>query len=367
MTRARRAVGLLTSLYVIGSLLAAPTASATSSGTPATPLPADAVQITRNVEYASAGGVTLTLDVYQAAASHGAKRPGVILLHGGAWGSGKAGDVDDEARLFAREGWVGFSVSYRLADQTSHPWPDELTDVQRSVRWVAAHAPTYAVDPTKLVLFGVSAGGQLAILAGELGTTSDGSGNTIDDADPPANVAAVAAWSPPTKLSGLATPDDASQPPDCGNNQECIKFWRLPLVRNFIGCSVASCPDEYAAASPVSRADPSGAPIWWSNATHELIPLIQAQDLDRALSSAHVLHRLDQVDGSGHGDNNEPKVWNDMMAWLAARLHVPLPPPISFAGRNLLLSPVVVISVILGLALLIGLLAVALRDDEGEL
>ena len=56
-----------------------------------------------------------------------------------------------------------------------------------------------------------------------------------------------------------------------------------------------------------------------------------------------------------------------MMAWLAAKLGVPTPPPISFAGRNLLLSPVVVISVILGLALLIVLLALALRDDEGEI
>ena len=46
---------------------------------------------------------------------------------------------------------------------------------------------------------------------------------------------------------------------------------------------------------------------------------------------------------------------------------MPAPPPISFAGRNLLLSPVVVISVILGLALLIVLLALALRDDEGEI
>ncbi len=73
------------------------------------------------------------------------------------------------------------------------------------------------------------------------------------------------------------------------------------------------------------------------------------------------------IDGSGHADQDESKVWNDMMAWLAARLGVPAPPPISFAGRNLLLSPVVVISVIIGLALLILLFAIALRDDEGDL
>ena len=39
----------------------------------------------------------------------------------------------------------------------------------------------------------------------------------------------------------------------------------------------------------------------------------------------------------------------------------------SFSGRNILLSPLVVISVVAGLAILITLLAIALRDDEGEL
>ena len=73
------------------------------------------------------------------------------------------------------------------------------------------------------------------------------------------------------------------------------------------------------------------------------------------------------INGVGHAEQNASKIWNDMMAWLAAKLGVPAPPPISFAGRNLLLSPVVVISVILGLALLIVLLALALRDDEGEI
>ena len=43
------------------------------------------------------------------------------------------------------------------------------------------------------------------------------------------------------------------------------------------------------------------------------------------------------------------------------------PPPISFSGKNILLSPIVVVSVVIGLALLIALLAVALRDDEGAM
>ena len=73
------------------------------------------------------------------------------------------------------------------------------------------------------------------------------------------------------------------------------------------------------------------------------------------------------LDGTAHADEYASKIWNDMMAWLAAKIGVPAPPPISFVGRNILLSPVVVVSVVVGLALLIVLLAVALRDDEGEM
>jgi acetyl esterase/lipase len=359
-------LGLAAAVYLASSILLSPAAGAAQQAPPATPLPAGDVVITRGIEYATADGITLTLDVYQPR-PQGPPRPGVILVHGGAWASGKSSDVDDEGRLIAREGWVGFSVNYRLASQTSHPWPDELTDVQRSVRWVAAHASKYGVNPDKLALLGISAGGHLAVMTGEIGTTVDGTGDTIDDDDPPATIKAVAAWSPPTRLAGLTTPSDGNQPPDCGDNEQCTKFWRLPLVKNFIGCSVESCPSDYTAASPVSRVESSTVPIWFANSTEELVPLVQAQDLDRALTSANVSHQLEVVDGTAHGDAFESKVWNDMMTWLAGRLRVPVPPPISFAGRNLLLSPIVVGSVILGLALLIVLLAIALRDDEGAL
>jgi acetyl esterase/lipase len=366
MTLARRGAAVVVALTIVGALAVSPVAQAQTAATPGTPLPASDVKVTRQVEFAEVGGITLTLDVYQP--NHPSTGlPAVILVHGGAWGNGKSQDVADEAKLVAREGWVAFSVNYRLVGDTPTPWPDELTDVQRSIRWVGAHAADYGVDANKLALLGVSAGGHLAILAGQIGTAVDGTGQTIDDPDPAAHVRAVAAWSPPTKLSGLTTPADADAPPDCANNKACTEFWRLPLVSSFIGCSIEKCPKDYDTASPLYRITQDEAPVWFSNGTEELVPLIQAQELDRAMLAAHVNHHLEVIDGSGHADQDESKVWNDMMAWLAARLGVPTPPPISFAGRNLLLSPVVVISVIIGLALLILLFAIALRDDEGDL
>lgn len=341
------------------------TDASAADSTPATPLPASQVQVTKDVSFAEAGGVSLTLDVF-APMEAAPNRPAVVLVHGGAWGTGNAHDLATEGRLIARQGWVAFSINYRLADQTATPWPDELTDVQRAVRWVGANASTYGGDPTKISVMGFSAGGHLAAMVGAIGTAVDGAGAPIVDPNPPVKVTAVAAWSPPSRLAGLV-PVEGGDPPDCAGNKECAQFWRLPLVKNFLGCLPDACPARYDEASSPTRVTASASPTWFANATSEITGFPQAQAYDAALTKAGVDHRFQVVQGSQHADEYRAKVWNDMMPWLAAKLGVPEPPPVSFSARNILLSPLVVISVVAGLAILITLLAVALRDDEGEM
>jgi len=352
-------------LFVCAVIGLTGTGAASADTTPATPLPASSVKITRGVVYTDQDGTTLTLDVY-APETPAPGRPGVILIHGGGWGSGKANDLDVEGKLIARAGWVAFSLNYRLADQSEHPWPDELTDVQRATRWISANADDYGVDNQKLAAVGMSAGGHLAVLLGEVGTTVDGLGRPLQDPNPPAQVRAVVAMSPPTDPKGLIA-EDTDTPPDCKDNKKCTQFWRLPLVENFMGCVPSACPASYDQASLLVRASKASAPIWFANSTDELIGLPQATMFDAALTKAGVTHHYEQLDGSAHADEYRPRVWNPMMAWLGEELGVAPPPPISFSSRNILLSPVVVVSVVVGLALLIALLAVALRDDEGAM
>lgn len=353
----------LVALFVAS--IVGPIDDAAADSTPATPLPSSAITITRGVTYTDADGTTLTLDVYQPE-EPATGRPGIILIHGGAWGSGQAKDLDTEGKLIAREGWVAFSINYRLADQSSQPWPDELIDVQRATRWISANAEEYGVDNQKLVAMGLSAGGHLASLLGEVGTTVDGLGRTIDDPNPPAQVQAVIALSPPTEPAGLVS-TDGGVPPDCTDNKVCTRFWRLPLVTNFIGCTPTECPKSYDQASLVARATPFTVPIWFANSTNEIVGLPQARAFDEALTKAGVDHHFELLDGTAHADEYRARVWNPMMEWTAAQVGVAPPPPISFSSKNILLSPVVVVSVVIGLAMLIALLAVALRDDDGAM
>jgi len=87
--------------------------------------------------------------------------PCVFSMHGGGYIMGWP-TMDDP--LF--ESWcpslgvVGVSVDYRLAPET--PFPGPLDDCYLALRWTIDHADELGIDPSRMGLFGVSAGGGLA-------------------------------------------------------------------------------------------------------------------------------------------------------------------------------------------------------------
>lgn len=64
----------------------------------------------------------------------------------------------------AERGYVGATITYRLADEA--PYPAAVLDVAAAVRWLRANADKYAVDPDRIAIAGGSAGGHIASLAG---------------------------------------------------------------------------------------------------------------------------------------------------------------------------------------------------------
>lgn len=86
----------------------------------------------------------------------------VMYIHGGAWVHGDRTDGPDMRRYYAEEGIAMVSVDYRLAPQ--HRWPAQLEDVSAGLDWVIREAPHWGVEPARLGLWGVSAGGHLAAM-----------------------------------------------------------------------------------------------------------------------------------------------------------------------------------------------------------
>jgi acetyl esterase/lipase len=95
--------------------------------------------------------------------------PFVVYVHGGGWSSGhtrQAGAFTswpDVLAALAARGYVVASVEYRLSGEA--PFPAAEQDVKAAIRWLRSQASTYQIDRTRGLIWGASAGGQLAALA----------------------------------------------------------------------------------------------------------------------------------------------------------------------------------------------------------
>ena len=207
------------------------------------------------------------------------RRPAVLSIHGGSWARGDKGNSDwrNVCEWLASEGFVAYSVNYRLVPDVS--FPAAIEDLGRAVEWMRANADRYGIDPDRIGTFGGSAGGNLAALLG-----ARGSGSLTDGS----RVAAVAELSGPVDLSydGIVVAGGSS-----GLEQ---------IVLDYLDC--ASLLDCGAArdASAVRELDRTDPPVFIGSSTEEFIPLSQSSGFAADLDDLGIVNRLVTVPGSLH-------------------------------------------------------------------
>ena len=133
---------------------------------------------TENIVYGSAVGqngatVTLVLDRYEPAGDTATRRPAIVWVHGGGFSPGldrNSPEIQDEARAFARKGYVGVSIDYRLGGGCLPPTTRCATsivhakwDAQAAVRYLRANATQLRIDPNRIAIAGTSAGAITAL------------------------------------------------------------------------------------------------------------------------------------------------------------------------------------------------------------
>ena len=123
------------------------------------------------------------LDVHTGDTEPGGEEAGapvLVFVHGGGFTGGDkhvpgAPMYDHVGAWAVRNGWVGVTITYRLAP--GHTWPSGAQDVAAAVQWVRGNIASYGGDPSRIVVAGHSAGcvHVASYLAGQAG-----GGGTLD-------------------------------------------------------------------------------------------------------------------------------------------------------------------------------------------
>ena len=238
-------------------------------------------------------------------------RPLIVYVHGGGWIAGnprRSAAYSDWPKVLASvsaRGYVVASVSYRFSREA--PFPAAIQDVKAAIRWLRANAAAYNIDPKRAAIWGQSAGGHLAALAGVSCKVA-----ALDPAAP------IVAGTTNVEMAPLAAAGS-----DTGSDcVQAVVSWfgiydfatlpkRLGLPQNtpgpgvvdlLLGCPNGNCTSQQRAfASPVTYVDHSDPPFLLMHGSNDhVVPEAQTETFDAALKAAGVPVRKIILPGIDH-------------------------------------------------------------------
>lgn len=114
--------------------------------------------------YASHDDEALPLDIYRpSTATTGAAAPVFVYIHGGGWNAQTLKQRQADYGWFAARGYLVISLEYTLASEKRHTWDVVQPQLGCALAWVGSNAAKYGGDPSRIALWGESAGGNLVL------------------------------------------------------------------------------------------------------------------------------------------------------------------------------------------------------------
>lgn len=260
------------------------------------------VAITPDVVYGHKDGLAMTFDVFTP--TENANGAAVLFMVSGGWYSTWA-PPEQTQFIFQPLTDQGFTVfAVRHGSSPKYSIPEAVSDVRRGVRFIRLNAEQFKIDPKRIGVFGMSAGGHLSLM---LGTASD-EGNA-EAKDPVERVSdrvnAVVAYVAPTDLRIMVK--DA---PD-----------RLPAYARFPALELDMKSAE--TNSPLVHVTADDPPtLLLAGDKDDLVPILHSRNIQSAFEKAKVTSRLIEFEGAGHGFQGEDsrKATEEMVAWFETHL-----------------------------------------------
>lgn len=229
------------------------------------------------------------LDLYLPETNQKARRPAIVIIHGGGWHGGDkaAGREKNIGNTLAAAGYVCASINYRLSVKSDHlatrlrdVWPHNLHDCKTAVRFLRKNADRYRIDPAHIGAIGGSAGGHLAAM---LAVTDE-----KDDLEPSGPYLEFS-----SRIQAVVPMYGVHDIP------EHARFRNNQLT--------AADADLCQHASPVTYITANDPPALILHGTKDaLVPVAQSRILHDGLQAENVPSRLIVIDGAPHSFHLEP-------------------------------------------------------------
>lgn len=241
--------------------------------------------------------------------------PVVLNIHGGAFkigdkagmgafGGGGPGKVNTASTssespsktAILNHGFAYASMNYRLSGEAI--FPAAINDVKAAIRYLKANACELGIDANNIVLYGQSAGGNLAALAGVSGEINSFNDEKLGNEQFDSSVQAVVDFYGP--INFLTMDSDFAE---LGVNGNQASVSSSPESQ-YIGQNITDAPDLVAKSNPetyITSDDPAFFVQAGSEDTN--VPYLQGKKLTEKLSLAIPTEKVywELLEGAGHG------------------------------------------------------------------
>jgi acetyl esterase/lipase len=247
-----------------------------------------------DLNYANDALISHRLDLYIPDGAT-APLPVIVWVHGGGWSIGSKELLATDYQLrYARNGYALVSINYRLTGQAI--FPAQIHDSKAAIRWIRANAAQYNLDPTRIGVWGSSAGGHLVALLGTSNDVVDMEGAVGTNLQYSSRVQAVVDWFGPTDFLQMDTQAIAQgcvgSTHNAANSPESI----------LVGCPIQTCPTAVQRANPMTYFTPDDPPFFIQHGAADCtVPRGQSQILQTLMQNAGHDSAFTLIPGAGHG------------------------------------------------------------------